>query len=59
MAGTKNETIGEGDRPQLYQSLAQVSDAGIGLPTQLEFVIRTALPPEAELEPVREALRRA
>lgn len=58
VAGTRNETIGEGDRPQLYQSLAQVSDAGIGLQTELEFVIRSALPPESQLEPVREALRR-
>jgi putative ABC transport system permease protein len=58
VAGTKNETIGEGDRPQLYQSLAQMSDTPLGSQTQLEFVIRAVIPPEAELEPVRKALRR-
>jgi predicted permease len=58
VAGTKNETIGEGERPQLYLSLAQMLDTGIGLPTELEFVIRTVIPPESELEPVREVLRR-
>jgi putative ABC transport system permease protein len=58
VGGTKNETIGEGEKPQLYLSLAQMSDAGFGLPNQLEFVIRTVIPPESELEPVRQALRR-
>ena len=59
VAGTKNETIGEGERPQLYLSLAQMSsDAALGHPTELEFVIRAVIPPESELEPVRRALRR-
>jgi predicted permease len=57
VAGTKNETLGEGDRPQLYESLTQISDIAYGSQTELEFVIRTVIPPESALQPIREALR--
>jgi predicted permease len=58
VADTKNETIGEGEKPQLYLSFAEMSDIGLGVNTELEFVIRSVVPPTAELGPVREALRR-
>ncbi len=54
---TKNETIGEGEKPQMYQPLAQIDPSSSR--TRLQFVIRSTLPPAAQLEPVRKALRRA
>jgi predicted permease len=54
VAATKNMTIGEPDEPQLYQPLAQVD----GDRPQIQFVLRSATPPVAQLEAVRRVLRR-
>jgi predicted permease len=51
--GTKVMTIGEEPQPQLYQPLAQT-----GFETRIQFVLRSATPPAAQLEPLRRALRR-
>lgn len=53
--GTKNLTIGEDPRAQLYQPLAQVRYHG----ARIQFVIRSATPPAAQLAPVRQTLRHA
>jgi predicted permease len=52
--GTKNRTIGEGDIPQLYQPLDQIDNDR----PRLQFVLRSATPPAAQLAVVRQALRR-
>jgi predicted permease len=52
--GTKNVTIGEGDRPQLYQPLSQIDNDR----KRLQFVVRSATPPAAQVAAVRDALRR-
>ena len=54
VAGTKNVTMGEGDLPQLYEPLAQIANDR----PRLQFVVRSALPPAAQLQAVRAALRR-
>ena len=54
VGNTKNMTIGEEDQPQLYQPLAQIYN---GRP-QIQFVLRSAMPPIAQLEAVRGVLRR-
>jgi predicted permease len=53
--GTKNMTIGEDARPQLYEPLAQTTDVR----PRIQFVTRSATPPAAQLTAVRQALRRA
>jgi predicted permease len=53
-AGTKNMTIGEDDEPQLYQPLAQIQN---GRP-QIQFVLRSATPPQTQLAAVQKVLRR-
>ncbi len=50
---TKNMTIGEDPRPQLYEPLAQIRNDR----RRIQFVIRSALPPAAQLAAVRQALR--
>jgi ABC-type antimicrobial peptide transport system permease subunit len=52
--GTKNLSIGEDDKPQLYQPLAQINTD----PTRIQFVLRSFTPPVTQLGPVRETLRR-
>ncbi|HEY3453306.1 MAG TPA: ADOP family duplicated permease [Bryobacteraceae bacterium] len=54
VGGTKNMTIGEEDQPQLYRPLAQAVN---GRP-QIQFVLRSAIPPASQLEAVRRVLRR-
>ncbi len=54
VAGTKNLTIGEEDLPQLYQPFTQIENSR----PRLQFVLRSATPPAAQLAAVREALRR-
>ena len=46
-------TIGEGDIPQLYQPFSQIEN---GRP-DLQFILRSATPPETQLAAVRQALR--
>ena len=50
---TKNMTIGENPRPQLYQPLAQIHNDR----TRIQFVIRSAIPPAGQLAAVRQTLR--
>ena len=54
VADTKNLTIGEDDRPQMYQPLAQIANDR----SRIQFVLRSALPPATQLEAVRLSLRR-
>ena len=51
--GTKNITIGEEDRAQLYQPLAQIEDDR----SRIQFVLRSVTPPSTQLAAVREVLR--
>jgi len=50
---TKNMTIGEDARAQLYEPLAQIKNDR----PRLQFVIRSATPPAAQLAAIRQALR--
>lgn len=50
---TKNMTIGEDPRPQLYEPLAQIRNDR----TRVQFVIRSATPPAGQLAAVRRTLR--
>jgi putative ABC transport system permease protein len=50
---TKTETIGEDPEPQLYQPLAQIQNDR----TRIQFVLRSAIPPQAQLDAVRKILR--
>jgi putative ABC transport system permease protein len=52
---TKNMTIGEDPRAQLYEPLAQIKNDR----RRIQFVARSVLPPAAQLTAVRQALRRA
>jgi predicted permease len=54
VADTKNVTVGEEDRPQVYQPLSQAES---DLP-RVQFVVRSAIPPALQLAPLRQALRR-
>jgi putative ABC transport system permease protein len=53
--GTKNMTIGEDGRAQLYEPLAQIENDR----PRIQFVTRSATPPATQLTAVRQALRRA
>ncbi len=53
--GTKNMTIGEDPRAQLYEPLAQIKNDR----PRLQFVARSLTPPVAQLTAVRQALRNA
>jgi predicted permease len=53
--GTKNMTIGEDARAQLYEPLAQIHNDR----PRIQFVIRSVTPPAAQLTAVRQALRQA
>jgi predicted permease len=53
--GTKNMTIGEDPRPQLYEPLAQIKNDR----PRLQFVARSLTPPAAQLAAVRLAIRQA
>jgi len=50
---TKNMTIGEDPKPQLYEPLAQI----VNDRPRIQFVMRSDIPPAAQLEAVRQALR--
>ncbi len=52
--GTKTITIGEEQQPQLYEPLAQITNSR----QEIEFVLRSAIPPALQLEAVRRALHR-
>jgi len=52
--GTKTMTIGEEPQPQLYEPLWQIKNDR----QAIEFVMRSAIPPALELEPVRRTLHR-
>ena len=52
--GTKTLSIGEDDRPQIYEDLSRIDNDR----TRLQFVLRSATPPATELQAVRAALRR-
>ena len=52
--GTKNLTIGEDPRPQLYEPLAQINNDR----PRIQFVMRSATPPVTQLDAVRRTLRR-
>jgi predicted lysophospholipase L1 biosynthesis ABC-type transport system permease subunit len=52
---TKNMTIGEDPRAQLYEPMAQIRNNR----PRFQFVIRSAAPPAAQLTAVRQTLRRA
>jgi len=54
VADTKNMTIGEDPRAQLYENLASIANDR----TRLQFVLRSATPPAAQLRAVHDALRR-
>ncbi len=51
---TRNLTIGEEPKPQLYQPLAQIKNER----TRIQFVLRSATPPATQLAAVKQALRR-
>ncbi|MGA3235798.1 MAG: ABC transporter permease [Bryobacteraceae bacterium] len=53
--GTKNMTIGEDPRPQLYEPLAQIKNDR----PRIQFVTRSVTPPAAQLAAVQQALRQA
>jgi predicted permease len=53
--GTKNMTIGEDPRPQLYEPLAQIKNDR----PRIQFVTRSVTPPAAQLAAIHQALRRA
>ncbi len=53
VADTKNMTIGEDDRPQLYEPLVQINNTR----PRVQFVLRSATPPALQIEPVRRVLR--
>jgi ABC-type antimicrobial peptide transport system permease subunit len=55
VSATKNMTIGEDPRAQLYQPMAQI----VNDRPRLQFVARSATPPAAQLAAVRQALREA
>ncbi len=52
--GTRNLSIGEEDRPQLYEDLAQIDNDR----TRIQFVARSSIPPSLQLNAVRQAMRR-
>jgi putative ABC transport system permease protein len=52
-AGTRTMTIGEAPQPQLYEPLAQIDNSR----QEIEFVIRSAIPPGMQLDAVRRTLR--
>jgi predicted permease len=52
-ANTKNMSIGEAERAQLYEYLPNVSEAR----SRLQFVVRSATPPVSQLKAVSDALR--
>jgi len=51
--GTKNLSIGEEERPQLYEHLSQIDNER----QRIQFVVRSATPPALQLNAVRQALR--
>ena len=55
VAATKNMTIGEDPRAQVYEPLAQIRNDR----QRIQFVVRSATPPATQLTAVRQALRRA
>jgi predicted permease len=52
--GTKTMSLGEDDRPQIYEDLSRIDNDR----TRLQFVLRSATPPATQLQAVRAALRR-
>jgi putative ABC transport system permease protein len=54
VGGTKTVTIGEDPQPQLYQPLDQIDNDSL----RIQFVMKSAIPPVLQLEPVRRVLYR-
>jgi len=54
VGGTKNLTIGEEPKAQLYEALAQIRNER----PRIQFVLRSNTPPAAQLAAVKQALRR-
>ncbi len=54
---TKNYTIGEDDQPQVYQYFEQLASIPSLLQNRVQFVIRSATPPAAQLDAIRKTLR--
>ena len=54
---TKNYTIGEDDQPQVYQYFEQLASIPSLLHNRVQFVIRSATPPAAQLDAIRKTLR--
>jgi putative ABC transport system permease protein len=52
--GTKTITIGEDDAPQLYETLTQIANNR----PRIQFVLRSAIPPARQVQPVHDALYR-
>ncbi|HXS96088.1 MAG TPA: ABC transporter permease [Candidatus Limnocylindrales bacterium] len=52
---TKNMTIGENPRPQLYEPLAQIRNDRM----RIQFVVRSSSAPAGQIAAVRQALRQA
>ncbi len=52
--GTKTKTIGEDPQPQLYEPLSQIDNDSL----DIQFVMRSAIPPALQLDPVRRTLHR-
>jgi hypothetical protein len=52
--GTKTMTIGEEDAPQLYETLSQIANNR----PRIQFVLRSAIPPARQVQPVHDALHR-
>ncbi len=53
--GTKNITLGEDARAQVYEPMAQIENDR----PRLQFVVRSAMPPALQLTAMRRALRQA
>jgi predicted permease len=51
---TKTMSLGEDDRPQIYEDLSRIDNDS----PRLQFVLRSATPPATQLQTVRAALRR-
>lgn len=54
VGGTKTVTIGEEPQPQLYEPLRQIENDRL----RIQFVMRSAVPPALQLNPVRRMLHR-
>lgn len=53
VGNTKNMTIGEDERAQLYQPLSQIDNVR----TEVQLILRSATPPTTQVEPIHRVLR--